>query len=142
MLIHKDGLVAHFKDVFSGFSFPSSGPTDEFLSANGAQKVNLFLAHDQRTQKLVACDPYIQDGWAYTVRVESKTDEELAADTASQAARVRSDRTRRLAESDWTQGKDIADNVSTIWATYRQALRDITTQAGFPWDVQWPAQPE
>jgi len=28
------------------------------------------------------------------------------------------------------------------WAAYRQQLRDITAQAGFPWTVQWPTQPE
>jgi hypothetical protein len=28
------------------------------------------------------------------------------------------------------------------WATYRQALRDVPSQAGFPWEVQWPTQPE
>ena len=26
------------------------------------------------------------------------------------------------------------------WAAYRQELRDITAQAGFPWNVQWPAK--
>lgn len=139
MLIHKDGLVAHFKDVFSGFSFPASGPTDEFLSANGAQKVNLFLAHDQRTQKLVACDPYIQDGWAYTVRVESKTDEELAANTASQAANVRSQRNNKLAETDWRYRRDVT--TTQEWDDYCQALRDLPEQSGFPWEVTWPTQP-
>ena len=28
------------------------------------------------------------------------------------------------------------------WATYRQALRDVTAQDGFPWTITWPAQPE
>ena len=29
-----------------------------------------------------------------------------------------------------------------VWATYRQALRDIPNQEGFPTDVAWPAKPE
>ena len=61
---------------------------------------------------------------------------------ANQAKSVREDRSRRLAECDWTQGKDIADAVSQLWAAYRQALRNVPTQAGFPWDVQWPNKPE
>ena len=54
---------------------------------------------------------------------------------------VRADRDRRLAESDWTQGKDIPDSISTPWATYRQALRDLPDQEGFPWTVTWPEKP-
>jgi len=65
-----------------------------------------------------------------------------AAKDAEQAKSVRADRNTKLAATDWTQGKDIPDNVSSKWASYRQALRDITAQAGFPWGVQWPTQPE
>lgn len=56
-------------------------------------------------------------------------------------AEVRSERNRLLSESDWTQGKDIPDAVSTAWASYRQALRDVPQQAGFPQNVVWPVKP-
>ena len=59
---------------------------------------------------------------------------------AQQAASVRSQRTQKLAESDWTQVAD-APVDKAAWAVYRQALRDVTTQTGFPWEVTWPAQP-
>lgn len=57
-----------------------------------------------------------------------------------QAKSARDDRTKRLSDCDWTQ---IADSTAdkAAWATYRQALRDITTQAGFPWAVDWPVAP-
>jgi hypothetical protein len=61
---------------------------------------------------------------------------------AEQAKSVRTSRGDKLKDSDWTQGKDIPDNVSSAWATYRQALRDVPSQTGFPWSVQWPTQPE
>jgi len=57
------------------------------------------------------------------------------------SAKVRNDRNARLAASDWTQLADSPVN-KTVWATYRQVLRDITTQPGFPWTVAWPTQPE
>jgi len=60
---------------------------------------------------------------------------------AEQAERVRGDRNKRLADCDWTQLADSPVD-KTVWATYRQALRDITAQDGFPWTVQWPDQPE
>ena len=59
---------------------------------------------------------------------------------AEQAKNVRADRTKRLADSDWTQ---IADSTAdkAAWAEYRQALRDITAQEGFPWTIDWPVAP-
>jgi hypothetical protein len=56
------------------------------------------------------------------------------------AAEVRSERNTKLAVTDWTQ---IVDSTAdkTAWATYRQALRDITAQAGFPWTMTWPETP-
>jgi hypothetical protein len=59
---------------------------------------------------------------------------------AEQAKAVRADRNRRLADSDWTQLAD-APVDKTAWATYRQALRDVPAQSGFPWNVQWPDTP-
>jgi hypothetical protein len=56
------------------------------------------------------------------------------------AKRVRDDRNKRLGDTDWTQLVDAPLNASP-WADYRQALRDITTQAGFPHNVTWPEEP-
>lgn len=59
---------------------------------------------------------------------------------AEQAKAVRTDRNKRLADCDWTQLVDsTADKAA--WAVYRQALRDISAQPGFPWNVSWPEQP-
>lgn len=57
-----------------------------------------------------------------------------------QAANVRRTRNATLAETDWTQVAD-APVDKAVWATYRQALRDVTTQTGFPWTVTWPESP-
>ena len=59
---------------------------------------------------------------------------------AEQSKNVREDRNKRLTDCDWTQ---LADSTAdkAAWATYRQALRDVPTQAGFPWKVEWPKQP-
>jgi hypothetical protein len=57
-----------------------------------------------------------------------------------QATSIRNTRNQLLKESDWTQISDATVN-KEIWLTYRQALRDITTQEGFPFNVIWPTQP-
>jgi hypothetical protein len=141
MLIYKDGQVAHYKEIFRNTSFSASGPSDEFLADNNAVKVNLFKDHDRATQKLVPADPYIEDGWCYTVAVADKTEEEIAADLNSKAAQIRSQRNQLLTASDWTQVLDAPIN-RTAWATYRQALRDITSQEDFPNNVVWPKNPD
>lgn len=58
------------------------------------------------------------------------------------AGYARNRRTLLLQQSDWTQGKDIPNEVSAQWTTYRQALRDITSQAEFPQTINWPQKPE
>jgi hypothetical protein len=139
MLIYKDGIVDEVQRFFPNTSFAASGPSDEFLSEHGAYRVNTFKPHDPRTQKLVSCAPYLEGGWAYTVTVESKAEDEVAADTASRAARMRAQRDRLLAASDWTQVAD-APVDKAAWAAYRQALRDLPQAEGFP-DVALPHDP-
>lgn len=66
------------------------------------------------------------------------------AQDTEQAKIVREERNKRLADTDWTVIKALESNTPQNFemAAYRQALRDITSQAGFPWTVQWPTQPE
>lgn len=59
---------------------------------------------------------------------------------AEQAKNVRATRDAKLAECDWTQVAD-APVDKAVWATYRQALRDVTAQEGFPWTVTYPEKP-
>jgi len=61
-------------------------------------------------------------------------------DIPAEEAKIRELRNTLLNASDWTQISDsTADKAA--WATYRQALRDVTKQAGFPWSVEWPTNP-
>lgn len=69
----------------------------------------------------------------------------VKVDTAKVEARlaqkIRADRDQMLAASDWTQVADAPVN-QLVWATYRQALRDMPQQGGFPHNVSWPSKPE
>jgi hypothetical protein len=81
------------------------------------------------------------DGKWYTKYSVADMDQEAKAiKDAEQAEKTRSQRTDKLKGSDWTQVAD-APVDKAAWATYRQALRDITAQSGFPWDTQWPDAP-
>ena len=61
-------------------------------------------------------------------------------DPATLATAARTKRNALLTQSDWTQVADAPVN-KTSWATYRQALRDITIQEGFPENIDWPTTP-
>jgi hypothetical protein len=62
---------------------------------------------------------------------------------AEQANNVRQTRDEKLKECDWRVIKALESNIPQDfeWAAYRQALRDVPTQAGFPWTVNWPDTP-
>jgi hypothetical protein len=96
---------------------------------------------DTLTQIAVRDGGELVDGqWQYKWRVDDLTPEQIAAYKTQKSAAVRSERNRLLTASDWTQ---LADSpvYKTAWATYRQELRDISTQDGFPTTVVWPVKP-
>jgi hypothetical protein len=82
----------------------------------------------------------IDGKWYTKYSVADMDDEAKTAKDTEQAKAIRSQRTDKLKGSDWTQVAD-APVDKAAWATYRQALRDITAQPGFPWDTQWPDAP-
>ena len=59
---------------------------------------------------------------------------------AEVASSVRSERNKKLANTDWTQLADSSAD-ATAWATYRTSLRDLPTTEGFPHNVTWPTEP-
>lgn len=60
-----------------------------------------------------------------------------------EAANVRAHRDNLLQETDWIVAKayERGEPVPANWASYRQALRNITAQTGFPYSVEWPTKP-
>lgn len=73
--------------------------------------------------------------------IRDLTEAELDAILDEKKQQVRSHRNSLLSSSDWTQLNDAPVDASA-WAAYRQQLRDITTQEGFPSEVVWPATPQ
>lgn len=96
--------------------------------------------HDPITQTCVMGAPILEDGnWVRICALVPATAEERAQRTADKAANVRLERDKLLAETDWMALSDVT--MSAEMATYRQALRDITAQEGFPHSVNWPVKP-
>lgn len=78
--------------------------------------------------------------WVWKWSISEMDDDAKAAKDAEQAKAVRATRDGKLAECDWTQLSDSQVD-KAVWATYRQSLRDVPAQAGFPYDITWPSKP-
>jgi hypothetical protein len=80
----------------------------------------------------------------FTIEEEAEWEANQAAwDAGSdtrKATEVRAERSAKLAATDWTQGADTPQATKDKYAPYRQALRDVPAQAGFPNTVVWPTQ--
>ena len=116
-------------------SFPKNVPTD-MLADYGVYPVARAAVpqFNSLVQSLVAHAAPTEDAgqWVLGYDVVQKP-EELAGDN------IRRERNRLLSETDWMALSD--NTMTTEWASYRQALRDITSQSGFPYSVEWPAAP-
>lgn len=88
-------------------------------------------AFDRETQRLFQKTPENRNGQWFTAW------EVMQIPEPEMSAKVRDKRNKLLAECDWTQLADSPTDKAS-WATYRQALRDISAQPGFPWAVDWP----
>ena len=79
----------------------------------------------------------------FTPEEEAEWDAREAAWAAGADARkaeeVRQERNSLIQQSDWMANSDVT--MSDEWRTYRQALRDVPSQEGFPNDVTWPTKP-
>jgi hypothetical protein len=132
--------IADYKLMFPDTSFPESGPSEDFLAEQGCFNVSSWKQHNENTEKLLPTSPYFEGDKVFTVKVEQFTESELLQITDSKANKVRQQRNILLSDCDWTQVAD-APVDKAVWATYRQDLRDISKQPGFPWSVTWPVAP-
>lgn len=61
--------------------------------------------------------------------------------TADLTKSIRVKRNNLLSSSDWTQLGDIPPGIKAQWSEYRQLLRDVPQQSGFPTSIVWPSTP-
>jgi hypothetical protein len=115
-------------------SFPEQ-TTNETLASFDVYPVKQTSAPvlDSKTHSHSATVESVDGEWTQVWQVV-----ELPRDQAE--VNVRGHRNRLLKESDWTQVAD-APVDQAAWSAYRQALRDVTAQEGFPHSVEWPVQP-
>jgi hypothetical protein len=116
--------------VFEGAQ-ASGGTVYQYSQASGVEQI------DGKWYTKYILGPVFVNGETTAIEQESAY---KAQKDSEQAKLIRQQRNDKLKESDWTQVEDAPIN-KTLWATYRQSLRDITSQEGFPWNITWPIEP-
>jgi hypothetical protein len=130
----EEGVI---KNRFPRTSFPSPfEPPAGYVEITDAPQPEI-----DHTKNITEGTPQNIGGlWTRTWLVSNATPEQIEERTDRRSVQARQDRNRRLAECDWTQLPD-APVDKEVWAAYRQDLRDVSSQAGFPWDITWPEAP-
>lgn len=123
--------------VFEGPQ-PTLTPPYEYSYRDGVQQIN-GTWHTKYSVGPAFVDKIESDGTVTSAASQEASYKAAMDNNAASQARVRRD--LLLAESDFTQLKDVSLSNNNDWVTYRQALRDVPSQTGFPWNVQWPAKP-
>jgi hypothetical protein len=123
--------------------FPVPSPTVSDAFSETVIEGPPFLTskgHYEQTWQIVSkYSEYVSsDGVVVTVAEQVEQEKQKRTEELSKNARQK--RKQLLLESDWTQVAD-APVDKLAWATYRQQLRDITLQEGFPLSITWPEAP-
>jgi Phage tail assembly chaperone protein len=123
--------------------FPNAYIESVLEAYGGVKVVTTTKPEDNHLQSAKQETPQFIDGVLTQVwTVITATESEVAQRTQEKSDEVRSTRNDLLVKSDYTQVTDFDANVDkAAWAVYRQALRDVTTQSGFPWSIDWPVAP-
>ena len=97
--------------------------------------------YDASTKTITQTEPTLENGeWVTNWKVSNLSKEELTARSEQASASVRANRDELLTSCDWTQLPDSPADTEA-WTVYRQKLRDLPEQAGFPYEISWPEQP-
>lgn len=137
----------NFRMLFKNTSFP------DFLTPDIVEDFGFGVyeftrpPEPKRFTKVIEDTPIKGEDGIYrqSWKIVAMTDSEINSIIKEKESEVRNDRNMRLFMCDWTQASDVlqisSDDFRNEWADYRHALRHITEQEGFPWDIRWPTPP-
>ena len=135
--------ICEFLGIDPVLAAPAPAPSGEYkvVSRNGVVQdangnwVEAYVERDMFSD-------YVNDEGVTVTKAEQEQ-AYTARKNEEAATAVRAERDKLIASCDWMAIKAFegGTTVSTEWATYRQALRDVSAQAGFPNDITWPEKP-
>lgn len=121
-------------------SLPSE-MTESLMSEWNIHEVRQTPKPNDYTKNVLEDTPILVEGvyyqnWIQTNASESEIDKRIE----DKWVEIREIRNELLKECDWTQLGDIPSEIKSVWITYRQELRDVTTQSN-PFSIVWPVKP-
>lgn len=148
VLTQKESVRAY---PYSVYQLKKANPEVSFPVSPGADLLAEFGVYnvvpserpeiDEFTHTVQEINPKLIDGkWVQQFKIVPHTKEHLEDIQRASEKQVREKRDRLLSSSDWTQLPDSPPNIE-LWRAYRQELREITKQEGFPLNVNWPTPP-
>ncbi len=131
----------HMKNMLVGFGYDESSISNSALVESvGYVTVDECQAEQPTPTCMLVADK--EDDGSWTMKWLERDLYNATKDRQVVSNIQRKKRNDLLAKTDWTQGKDISNTVSTAWTTYRQELRDVTLQPNFPYSIVWPTPPQ
>lgn len=148
----KDNIITKYpiniddlREEYPSISFPSSFDQFDYSEYDIIEYVDSeFPEYNPEVERIVEGTPLLEgDTWRQNWVTEPLSEEEKQKILDDKIFSIRAQRNLKLTESDWTQSNDspLSDESKLAWAQYRQELRDITSQEGYPHNVTWPEQP-
>lgn len=135
-IVRNNEIVAsgRLEHLFPNSSFPESAEYGSFLEDNDVVEVISTIDYNSNTQKLVQCDPYLDGGNVYSVRVE-----EISA--AEQKDILEAHIDFELISTDWVDTDDtLSESHINAWKSYRSKLLLLKEYDNIS-DVTWPTKP-
>ena len=135
--------ICNFLGIDPVLEAPAPTPSGEYkvVSRNGVVQDANGNWVEAYVERDMFADYVDEDG--VTVTKASQEEAYTATKDAEAATAARATRDGLIASCDWMAIKafEAGTGVATEWATYRQALRDVSAQEGFPNDITWPEKP-
>lgn len=135
-IVRNNEIVAsgRLEHLFPNSSFPESAEYGSFLEDNDVVEVINQIDYNSNTQKLVQCDPYLDGGKVYSVKVESISQ-------AEQKDILEAHIDFELISTDWVDSDEtLSESHINAWKSYRQKLLLLKEYDNIA-DVTWPTKP-
>ena len=125
---------------YPNISFPSE-MTESLMNEWDIYEVRQTPKPNDYTKNISEETPILIEGVYYQNWIQSDaTQSEIDLRISDKWEEIRTQRNELLQECDWTQLSDIPQTTKDLWSTYRQQLRDITSQSN-PYFIVWPVKP-
>lgn len=138
-------VESNFRQLFPHISFPSPLTPASLDGTNFGLYEYSPVPSVKRYEKVVETTPQqdVQGVWRQHWDVVDMDEQERIEADKEKSNEVYAQRNYLLLTSDWTQLNDspLDSHTKLLWAEYREQLRAVPQQPGFPWDVIWPIKP-